>query len=72
MLGEWICTGKKIEKIGGDLYVHCSLSEEFYQKDLTIDAVNRDVSRGLFMSRDQRKVHSPLMDFLFGSSGLLW
>ena len=72
VLGQWLGTRNTIEKIGGDLYVHAGLSEEFYQKDLTIDEVNREVSRGLFMSRDQRKVHSPLMDFLFGSSGPLW
>ena len=58
--------------IGNDLYVHAGLGKDFYDKNLSIPTVNEEMSKGLFMTKKERKVLSPLTAFLYGNSGPIW
>lgn len=71
-LGRWLATRNTIQIIGKDLYVHAGLSEEFYERNLSISTVNKEISRALFMGKKERKVLSELTAFLYGNSGPIW
>ena len=58
--------------IGNDLYVHAGLGKDFYDKNLSIPTVNEEMSKGLFMTKKERKALSPLTAFLYGNSGPIW
>ena len=55
-----------------DLYVHAGLGKDFYDKNLSIPTVNEEMSKGLFMTKKERKALSPLTAFLYGNSGPIW
>lgn len=55
--------------IGNDLYVHAGLGKDFYDKNLSIPTVNEEMSKGLFMTKKERKELSPLTAFLYGNTG---
>lgn len=71
-LGRWLCTRNTMQVIGKDLYVHAGLGKEFYDRNLDIPTVNREMSRALFLSKKERKALSPLTAFLYGNSGPIW
>ena len=71
-LGHWLGTRNTMQVIGKDLYVHAGLGKEFYDHNLDIPTVNREMSRALFMSKKERKALSPLTAFLYGNSGPIW
>lgn len=71
-LGRWLSTRNTIQVIGEDLFVHAGLSESFLKKDVTIPEVNELVSRGLFMTKDERKADSSLLNFMFRTEGPVW
>ena len=58
-----------MQMIGNDLYVHAGLGKDFYDKNLSIPTVNEEMSKGLFMTKKERKALSPLTAFLYGNSG---
>ena len=61
-----------MQVIGKDLYVHAGLGKEFYDHNLDIPTVNREMSRALFMNKKERKALSPLTAFLYGNNGPIW
>lgn len=71
-LGRWLGTRNTIEIIGNDLFVHAGLGEAFLEQNLSIPQVNEEMSRGLFMTKEQRNQLSPLTEFLYGSVGPIW
>ncbi|MCD7898618.1 MAG: metallophosphoesterase [Bacteroides sp.] len=71
-LGRWIGTRNTIQVIGTDLYVHAGLGADFLQQNLTIPQVNEEMSRALFMTKQERNNLSPLTKFLYGSQGPIW
>lgn len=71
-LGKWLATRNTIEIIGEDLYVHAGLSEDFFEKNLSIPIVNKEISRALFMGKEERRALSDLTNFLYGNSGPIW
>lgn len=71
-LGRWLATRNTVEVIGADLYVHAGLGRAFYDRNLTLPQVNREMSDALFMTKAQRKEHSPLTAFLYGNEGPVW
>lgn len=71
-LGRWLATRNTMQTIGSDLYVHAGLNKEFYDRRLSIPTVNETMSRGLFLSKQERKAHDSLTAFLYGSSGPIW
>ncbi|WP_294635299.1 metallophosphoesterase [uncultured Bacteroides sp.] len=71
-LGRWLGTRNTMQVIGKDLYVHAGLGKEFYDHNLDIPTVNREMSRALFMNKKERKALSPLTAFLYGNNGPIW
>lgn len=71
-LGKWLATRNTMQIIGKDLYVHAGLSQEFYERNLSIPIVNEEMSRALFMGKKERKQSSELTAFLYGNSGPIW
>ncbi len=71
-LGRWLATRNTVEVIGPDLYVHAGLGRAFYDRNLTLPQVNREMSEALFMTKARRKEHSPLTAFLYGNEGPVW
>ena len=71
-LGRWLGTRNTMQMIGNDLYVHAGLGKDFYDKNLSIPTVNEEMSKGLFMTKKERKELSPLTAFLYGNSGPIW
>lgn len=71
-LGRWLGTRNTMQTIGSDLYVHAGLGRDFYDRNLSIPAVNEEMSRALFMNKKERKALSPLTAFLYGSNGPIW
>ena len=71
-LGRWLGTRNTMQMIGNDLYVHAGLDKDFYDKNLSIPTVNEEMSKGLFMTKKERKALSPLTAFLYGNSGPIW
>ena len=71
-LGRWLATRNTLQVVGKDLFVHAGLGEEFLEKELTIPQVNEEMSRALFMTKQERKELSGLTDFLYGNQGPIW
>ncbi len=71
-LGRWIGTRNTIEVVGKNLYVHAGLSSQFYYFDFSIPTVNEEISRAIFLKKNERKSLSPMTAFLYGSRGPLW
>lgn len=71
-LGRWLTTRNSMQIIGDDLFVHAGLGKVFLEANLTIPQVNEGISAGLFMTKQERKEHSELTEFLFGSLGPIW
>lgn len=71
-LGRWLASRNTMQIIGRDLYVHAGLGKEFYDLNLRIPTVNKEMSRALFMNKKERKALSPLTAFLYGNSGPIW
>lgn len=71
-LGKWLGTRNTMQTIGSNLYVHAGLGKEFYDHNLSIPTVNKEMSRALFMNKKERRALSPLTAFLYGNSGPIW
>lgn len=71
-LGRWLATRNTMHTIGRHLFVHAGLSREFYERGLDVSLVNETMSQTLFLSRKERKAHSSLSAFLYGSDGPIW
>lgn len=71
-LGKWMGTRNTIQMIGKDLYVHAGLGKDFYDRNLSIPIVNKEMSKGLFMNKKERGKLSPLISFLYGNKGPVW
>jgi len=71
-LGHWLGTRNTMQMIGPDLYVHAGLGKDFLEQELTIPQVNEEMSRGLFMTKEERNELSPLTQFLYGTYGPIW
>lgn len=71
-LGRWLLTRNTMQIIGNNLFVHAGLSKAFLDKNLSIPQLNEEISRGLYMTKQERKDLSQLTDFLYGNSGPIW
>ncbi len=71
-LGRWLGTRNTMQLIGDDLFVHAGLGQDFLEHDLSIPQVNEEISRGLFMTKEERNQLSPLTKFLYGTYGPIW
>ena len=71
-LGRWIATWNTVGIIGDNLYVHGGLGKDFYDWDLPIAKVNRQMSGALFMKSKERKAKNDTLGFLYGSYGPIW
>lgn len=71
-LGRWLGTRNTMQLIGENLFVHAGLGEDFLEQNLSIPQVNEEMSRGLFMTKEERKELSPLTEFLYGTYGPIW
>lgn len=71
-LGRWLSLRNTIVVIGDDLFVHAGLGEEFLHENLDIPQVNEEMSKALFMTKQQRNDLSGLTKFLYGSQGPVW
>lgn len=71
-LGRWIASWNTIGIIGEDLFVHGGLGKDFYDWNLPIEEVNRQMSRAIFMKNADRKALSDTLNFLYGSYGPIW
>lgn len=71
-LGHWLATRNTMQLIGDNLFVHAGLSAELYHQHLSIPDINPAMSEALFLNKAERKAHSDLSAFLYGSSGPIW
>ena len=71
-LGRWLGTRNTMQVIGKHLYVHAGLGKAFYEHNLDIPTVNREMSAALFMNKKERNALSPLTAFLYGNKGPIW
>lgn len=70
-LGRWLATRNTMLVIGDNLFVHAGISQEFLDKNYTIPQVNEMVSKGLFLTKEERKADKELY-FLFKTYGPIW
>jgi hypothetical protein len=71
-LGRWLGTRNTIRVTGTDLFVHAGLGEAFLARDLPVPLVNEEMSKALFMNRQERNEASGLTAFLYGNQGPVW
>lgn len=70
-LGRWLATRNTIEVVGDALFVHAGLGRDFLDRNLEIPSVNQTISRGLFLTKEERKKDADLY-FLFRNDGPIW
>jgi hypothetical protein len=71
-LGRWLGTRNTIEVIGDDLFVHAGLGEDFLKCSPDIPQVNGEMSKALFLTKQERDELSGLTKFLYGNQGPIW
>jgi len=71
-LGHWLGTRNTLQLIGDELFVHAGLGKTFLEQNLSIPKVNEEISRALFMTKEERNELSPLTKFLYGNEGPIW
>lgn len=71
-LGHWLGTRNTLQVIGDNLFVHAGLSRQFLEKKRSVPEVNELMSRGLFLTKEERKAASDEMAFMFATYGPIW
>lgn len=71
-LGQWLATRNAMEIVGDALFVHAGLGQDFLNRNLEIPYVNKTISRGLFMTKDERKADSEELYYMFKSLSPIW
>ena len=71
-LGRWISRWNTVGIIGQDIFTHGGLGKDFYDWNLPIEEVNRQMSRVIFEKNADRKATSDTLNFLYGSYGPIW
>ncbi|MDR1224308.1 MAG: metallophosphoesterase [Tannerella sp.] len=71
-LGRWLGTRNTVTVIGDDLFVHAGLGEDFLNENLSLPLVNEEMSKALFMTKQQRNDRSEPTKFLYGNQGPVW
>lgn len=71
-LGRWLGTRNTMQVVGNNLFVHAGLSRSFLDKDKTIPEVNEIMSKGLFLTKEERKKASEDIAFMFATYGPVW
>lgn len=71
-LGRWLATRNTMTLVGDDLFVHAGISGIFCEEGLTMAQLNEMCSRGLFMTKEEKKADSKLMYSLFRTPGPVW
>lgn len=71
-LGRWFATRNTIEVVGDALFVHAGLGQDFLNRNLEIPYVNKVMSRGLFMTKEERKADSEELYYMFKSLSPIW
>lgn len=71
-LGRWLRTRNFIEKIGDNLFVHAGLSQEFLDKNLSLEEVNSTMQKYLGVGKNKIEDKNSLAYFLFDKMGPIW
>lgn len=71
-LGRWLSTRNTMQLIGNNLFVHAGLSLNFFDKNKSIPEVNKIMSEGLFLSKQERKEASDDIAFMYATYGPIW
>ncbi|MBQ6577740.1 MAG: metallophosphoesterase [Bacteroidales bacterium] len=71
-LGRWIGSWNTVALIGDNIYVHGGLGKDFYDWNLPVEEVNRQMSRAIYLKSAERKALSDTLEFLYGSFGPIW
>lgn len=71
-LGRWLGTRNTMQLIGDNLFVHAGLSLNFLDKNKSIPEVNKIMSEGLFLSKQERKEASGDIAFMYATYGPIW
>ncbi len=71
-LGRWLATRNTMQLIGNDLYVHAGISQTLSDAIADIPRINEEVSRALFLTKNERSERSSLAKLLFGNDGPIW
>lgn len=71
-LGRWLGTRNTMQLIGDNLFVHAGLSLNFLDKNKSIPEVNKIMSEGLFLNKQERKAASDEIAFMYATYGPVW
>lgn len=71
-LGRWLATRNTMQLIGDNLFVHAGLSLQFLDKNKSIPEVNKLMSEGLFLTKQERKDASDDIAFMYATYGPIW
>ena len=71
-LGRWLATRNTMQLIGDNLFVHAGLSMKFLEKNKSIPQVNKIISEGLFLTKEERKKASDDIAFMYATYGPIW
>lgn len=71
-LGRWLATRNTMQLIGNNLFVHAGLSLQFLDKNKSIPEVNKIMSEGLFLTKQERKDASEDIAFMYATYGPIW
>lgn len=71
-LGRWLATRNTMQLIDDNLFVHAGLSLDFLDKNKSIPEVNKIMSEGLFLSKQERKDAPGDIAFMYATYGPIW
>lgn len=71
-LGHWLGTRNTLQAIGDNLFVHAGISRQFLERKMSVPEVNEQMSRGLFLTKEERKAASEPLAFMFATYGPIW
>lgn len=71
-LGRWLATRNTMQLIGDNLFVHAGLSMKFLERNKSIPQVNKIMSEGLFLTKEERKKASDDIAFMYATYGPIW
>lgn len=71
-LGRWLATRNTMQLIDDNLFVHAGLSLQFLDKNKSIPEVNKIMSEGLFLTKQERKDASEDIAFMYATYGPIW
>ena len=71
-LGRWLGSRNLIQITGDNLIVHAGLSKEFTGMGTSVEVVNEEVGKSIFLSKKERQALSALSDSIYNNRGPFW